>query len=199
MYTFHYSASLFSSPLLSLSASLSPRKHEVTNMDLHFHQVGSHSRLFESLSSMMSRSALNPADISIVRILSTKGGRPYNYFSDDICTHLHIHLVDNIIFSVIQTLCRGGSTTSCAVLTDSSTARSEQTRLVVCVCFMWCAFPLQSCWCKHSSNLGQPSTKTTRRSISTSSPMLPACMTTKMERGVCVCHIVQEGKHWLNV
>jgi negative elongation factor C/D len=42
------------------------RKHEVTNMDLHFNCVGSHSRLFESLSSMLSRSALNPADISIL-------------------------------------------------------------------------------------------------------------------------------------
>lgn len=35
-------------------------------MDLHLNSVGSHSRLFESLSSMLSRSALNPADISIV-------------------------------------------------------------------------------------------------------------------------------------
>ena len=42
------------------------RKHEVTNMDLHFNGMGSHSRLFESLSSMLSRLALNPADISIV-------------------------------------------------------------------------------------------------------------------------------------
>ena len=44
------------------------RKHEVTNMGLHLTSVGSHSRLFESLSSMLSRSALNPADISIVRL-----------------------------------------------------------------------------------------------------------------------------------
>ena len=38
----------------------------MTNMSLHFMGVGSHSRLFEALGAMLSRSALNPADISIV-------------------------------------------------------------------------------------------------------------------------------------
>lgn len=98
-------------------------------MDLHFHQVGSHSRLFESLSSMMSRSALNPADISIVR-------SPYNCFNDEFCTPLHVYLVDSFIFSVIQALCRGGSATSGAVLTDSSTTRCGQTKLVVCMFYV---------------------------------------------------------------
>ena len=48
---------------------LPDRKHKVTNMSLHFAGVGSHSRLFEALGSMLSRSALNPADISIVSAL----------------------------------------------------------------------------------------------------------------------------------
>lgn len=42
------------------------RKHEVTNMSLHFSGVGGHPRLFEALAAMLSRSALNPADISTV-------------------------------------------------------------------------------------------------------------------------------------
>ena len=41
-------------------------KHEVTNMSLHFSGVGSHARLFEALAAMLSRNALNPADISIL-------------------------------------------------------------------------------------------------------------------------------------
>ena len=41
-------------------------KHEVTNMSLHFSGVGSHAKLFEALAAMMSRNALNPADISIL-------------------------------------------------------------------------------------------------------------------------------------
>jgi hypothetical protein len=41
-------------------------KHEVTNMSLNFSGVGSHARLFEALAAMLSRNALNPADISIL-------------------------------------------------------------------------------------------------------------------------------------
>ena len=41
-------------------------KHEVTNVNLHFSGVGSHARLFEALAAMLSRNALNPADISIL-------------------------------------------------------------------------------------------------------------------------------------
>ena len=36
-------------------------------MTLHFNGVGSHPRVFEALSSMLSRNALNPADVSMVR------------------------------------------------------------------------------------------------------------------------------------
>ena len=39
----------------------------MTSMTLHFNGVGSHSRVFEALGSMLSRNALNPADVSIVR------------------------------------------------------------------------------------------------------------------------------------
>ena len=42
------------------------RGHEVTNMSLHFSGVGSHAKLFEALAAMLSRNALNPADISIL-------------------------------------------------------------------------------------------------------------------------------------
>ena len=41
-------------------------KHEVTNMSLHFSGVGSHARLFDALAAMLSRNALNPADVSIL-------------------------------------------------------------------------------------------------------------------------------------
>lgn len=40
------------------------RKLDVTNMTLHFSGVGAHAKVFESLSSMLSRNALNPADVS---------------------------------------------------------------------------------------------------------------------------------------
>ena len=36
-------------------------------MTLHFSGVGAHAKVFESLSSMLSRNALNPADVSSVR------------------------------------------------------------------------------------------------------------------------------------
>ena len=35
-------------------------------MSLHFSGVGSHARLFEALAAMLSRNALNPADVSIL-------------------------------------------------------------------------------------------------------------------------------------
>ena len=35
-------------------------------MSLHFNEVGTHPRVFEALSSMLSRNALNPADVIIV-------------------------------------------------------------------------------------------------------------------------------------
>lgn len=52
------------------------RRHEVTNMSLHFMGVGSHSRLFEALGAMLSRSALNPADISILHKHYSDEGDP---------------------------------------------------------------------------------------------------------------------------
>ena len=39
----------------------------MTNMTLHFNGLGSNARVFEALSSMLSRNALNPADVSAVR------------------------------------------------------------------------------------------------------------------------------------
>ena len=42
------------------------RKHNVTNMSLHFRGAGSHERLFEALAAMLSRNALNPADMSVL-------------------------------------------------------------------------------------------------------------------------------------
>ena len=41
-------------------------QHEVTNMALNFRGMGLHPRLFEALAAMLSRNALNPADISIL-------------------------------------------------------------------------------------------------------------------------------------
>ena len=38
-------------------------QHEVTNMSLNFRGMGSHPRVFEALAAMLSRNALNPADI----------------------------------------------------------------------------------------------------------------------------------------
>lgn len=83
--------------------------------------------------------------------------------------------------TAVQVLCRRKSSTSCAILTDASTTRYVQT--ISSVCPTQCVFTLQSCWYKHSSNQGQPSTKTTKRSTFTSWPMLPVCMTMRMERG----------------
>ena len=48
----------------------SPRHHrklDVTNMMLHFNGIGTHSKVFEALGSMLSRNALNPADVTTVR------------------------------------------------------------------------------------------------------------------------------------
>lgn len=42
------------------------RKLDVTNMSLHFNGLGSHTKVFEALGSMLSRNALNPADVSAV-------------------------------------------------------------------------------------------------------------------------------------
>ena len=42
-------------------------------MTLHFNGIGSHAKVFESLSSMLSRNALNPADVSAVRQRREKG------------------------------------------------------------------------------------------------------------------------------
>lgn len=39
-------------------------QHEVTNMSLNFIGMGSHPRLFEAVAAMLSRNALNPADVS---------------------------------------------------------------------------------------------------------------------------------------
>ena len=43
------------------------RKHDVTSITLHLNGMGSHDKLFEALTAMLSRGALNPADITIVR------------------------------------------------------------------------------------------------------------------------------------
>ena len=53
--------------VLYIHLFLSSRKLDVTNMTLHFSGVGAHAKVFESLSSMLSRNALNPADVSSVR------------------------------------------------------------------------------------------------------------------------------------
>ncbi len=42
------------------------RNYNVTNMSLYFRGVGSHEKLFEALAAMLSRNALNPADMSIL-------------------------------------------------------------------------------------------------------------------------------------
>ena len=42
------------------------RNHDITNMSLHFKGVGGHEKLFEALAAMLSRSALNPADMSVL-------------------------------------------------------------------------------------------------------------------------------------
>ena len=36
-------------------------------MMLHFNGIGTHSKVFEALGSMLSRNALNPADVTTVR------------------------------------------------------------------------------------------------------------------------------------
>lgn len=50
--------------------------HEVTNMTLNFSGVGSHPRLFEALAAMLSRNALNPADISTLHKLYSDPNPP---------------------------------------------------------------------------------------------------------------------------
>ena len=47
----------------------------MTSMTLHFNGVGSHSRVFEALGSMLSRNALNPADVTIVSLIIGERGR----------------------------------------------------------------------------------------------------------------------------
>ena len=42
------------------------RKHDVTSITLHLNGMGSHDKLFEALTAMLSRGALNPADITIL-------------------------------------------------------------------------------------------------------------------------------------
>ncbi len=42
------------------------RNRDVTNMSLYFRGVGSHEKLFEAMAAMLSRNALNPADMSIL-------------------------------------------------------------------------------------------------------------------------------------
>eukprot|EP00731_Ephydatia_muelleri_P026694 Em0018g794a len=65
------------------------RKHDVTSITLHLNGMGSHDKLFEALTAMLSRGALNPADITIL----------YRQFADDsgleeskrpVATNLHI-------------------------------------------------------------------------------------------------------------
>ena len=48
---------------------LSCRNLDVTNMTLHFNGVGRNNRIFEALGSMLSRNALNPADVTIVSLI----------------------------------------------------------------------------------------------------------------------------------
>ena len=54
------------------------RSLDVTTMTLHFNGVGSHSRIFEAMGSMLSRNALNPADVSTVSTLPV--GMLINYY-----------------------------------------------------------------------------------------------------------------------
>ena len=50
-------------------------------MTLHFNGVGSNAKVFESLSSMLSRNALNPADVSTVRERERERERMNSYSS----------------------------------------------------------------------------------------------------------------------
>ena len=50
--------------------------HEVTNMSLNFSGMGSYPRLFEALAAMLSRNALNPADISVLHKLYSGPNSP---------------------------------------------------------------------------------------------------------------------------
>lgn len=78
-------------------------KHEVTNMSLHFSGVGSHPRLFEALAAMLSRNALNPADISILykHYAEDESPPPAHYLhvpqllgmSVPATLHVHVHAV----------------------------------------------------------------------------------------------------------
>lgn len=53
------------------------RKHDTTNMSLHFKGAGSHEKLFEALTAMLSRNALNPADMSVLyKHYSEEGNSP---------------------------------------------------------------------------------------------------------------------------
>jgi negative elongation factor C/D len=49
-----------------LGEEIQPEASTSANMSLNFSGVGSHARLFEALAAMLSRNALNPADISIL-------------------------------------------------------------------------------------------------------------------------------------
>ena len=51
-------------------------RHEVTNMSLNFSGMGSYLRLFEALAAMLSRNALNPADMSILHKLYSEPNPP---------------------------------------------------------------------------------------------------------------------------
>jgi negative elongation factor C/D len=69
-------------------------------MDLHMNSVGSHSRLFESLSSMLSRSALNPADISILY---------KHYTEDDPPTPVQFLQTPHLLELLVQAFFKPGS------------------------------------------------------------------------------------------
>jgi negative elongation factor C/D len=78
------------------------RNLDVTNMSLHFNGVGScHARVFDSLSSMLGRNALNPADVSAL----------YNCYSDPTNPPPVKFLHNNHFLELlVQALFRQGST-----------------------------------------------------------------------------------------
>lgn len=73
--------------------------HEVTNMTLNFMGAGLYPRLFEALAAMLSRNALNPADISILHKLYSEPHPPP-------ASYLHI---PQLLELLVQTFFKPGS------------------------------------------------------------------------------------------
>lgn len=75
-------------------------RHEVTNMSLNFSGMGSYLRLFEALAAMLSRNALNPADMSILHKLYSEPNPPP-------ASYLHI---PQLLDLLVQAFFKPGST-----------------------------------------------------------------------------------------